>query len=125
MVIQAFSDKFEKNLMAEQEIMMNIADMMMQVYAAESTLLRIEKLDKTKSDKDVEIYHDILNVFVYDASSKIFKAAKDAISSFEKAEKLQPLCEALYHFTKVMPVNVKDARRRIAERLIYDNRYTF
>lgn len=125
MVIQAFSDKFKKNLINEQEIMMNIADMMLQVYAAESTLLRIEKLEKLKGEKHVEIYKNILNVFIYDASIIILKSGLDAIGSFSDGKDLEKMHCGLKHFTKVRLVNVKDERREIADRLIYDNRYTF
>lgn len=125
MVIQAMSDKFKKNLINEQEIMMNIADMMLQVYAAESTLLRIEKLEKMKGEKFIQVYKSILDVFIYDASNIILKSGLDAISSFIDGKELETLHKGLIHYTKVRPVNVKDARREIADRLIYDNRYTF
>ncbi len=125
MVIQAMSDKFKKNLINEQEIMMNIADMMLQVYTSESTLLRIEKLEKMKGEKFIRVYKSILDVFIYDASSIILKSGLDAISSFIEGKELETLHKGLIHYTKVKPVNVKDARREIADRLIYDNRYTF
>ena len=125
LVIQAFSDRFRKDLINEQEIMMNIADMMMQIYMCESTLLRVNKMTKYFDDKHISIYQDILDVFVYDAAAKIAKAAKDAVNSFEEGDLLKKLNRALDIFTRVAPVNVKDARRRIADRLIYDTRYTF
>jgi len=125
MVIQAMSDKFKKNLINEQEIMMNIADMMLQVYAAESTLLRIEKLEKMKGEKFIQVYKSILDVFIYDASNIMLKSGLDAISSFIDGKELETLHKGLVYYTKVRPVNVKDARREIADRLIYDNRYTF
>jgi hypothetical protein len=111
--------------MNEQEIMMNVADMMMQLYAAESTALRVEKMQKIFDEKHISIYKDILDVFVYDAAGKIGKAAKDALASIEEDEALSKLLKGAEFLSAVAPVNVKDARRRIAERLIYDNRYTF
>ena len=126
LIIQAFSDKFQKNLVNEQEIMMNIADMMIFVYAAESTLLRVEKLHKIHDDKHLQIYTDILDVFIFDTSTQLYKSGKDAIASFEEDEKkMEKYCKSLRHHTDTRPVNVKESRRRIAERLIYDNRYTF
>jgi hypothetical protein len=123
--IYVFSERFRKNLMNEQEIMMNVADMMLLLYTSESTALRVEKLQKTYDEKHIEIYKDILNVFIFDAAAKINKFAKDAFSSLEEDETLTKLIKAVDLLTVVAPVNVKDARRRIAERLIYDNRYTF
>jgi hypothetical protein len=125
LTVYAFSERYRKNLVNEQEIMMNIADMMMQVYAAESTMLRVEKLQKYYDEHHISIYQDILDVFVYDASYRICKAASDAIASFEEGPLMEKLVHAVENLSRVTPVCVKDARRRIADRLIYDNRYTF
>ncbi len=125
LTIYVFSERFRKNLVNEQEIMMNIADMMLQLYAAESTALRVEKMQKSYDERHIEIYKDILDVFMYDAATRINKSAKDALCSIEEDEALTGLLKAVDVLTCTAPVNVKDARRRIAERLIYDNRYTF
>jgi len=125
LVIYAFQERYRKNLINEQEIMMNVADMMMQIYAAESTLLRVDKMQKYFDSKHIHIYQDILDVFTYDAAAKIGKAGKDAMSSIEEGELAKRLIRAVETFTKVAPVDVKEARRRIADRLIYDTRYTF
>ena len=76
-------------------------------------------------DKHISIYQDILDVFLYDASSKMAKAGKDAINSIEEGDLQKQLNRALDIFTRVAPVDIKEARRRIADRLIYDTRYTF
>lgn len=125
LTIFAFSERYRKNLINEQEIMMNVADMMMQLYVAESTALRVEKMQKIYDEKHIEIYQDILDVFVVDVAHSVCKSARDAFSSIEEDEALNKLLKATDIFTAVAPVNIKDARRRIAERLIYDNRYTF
>ena len=125
LTIYAFSERFRKNLMNEQEIMMNVADMMILLYTAESTTLRVEKMQKIYDEKHIEIYKDILDVYVFDAASRICKISRDAFCSIEEEEALARLMKATEVLTAVAPVNVKDARRRIAERLIYDNRYTF
>jgi thiaminase len=125
LVIHAFSERYRKNLINEQEIMMNVADMMMQLYMAESTLLRVEKMRKYFDDKHITIYQDILDVFVYEAAFRIAKAGKDAINSSEEGEMQKKLNRAVDIFTRVAPVDIKEARRRIADRLIYDTRYTF
>jgi alkylation response protein AidB-like acyl-CoA dehydrogenase len=125
LVIYAFSERYRKNLINEQEIMMNVSDMMMQAYAAESTMLRVQKMQKFFDHKHLSIYRDILDVFVYDAAYRILKSGKDAIFSIEEGEIAEKLGRALEFFTRVAPVSVVDARRRIADRLIYDTRYTF
>ena len=125
LVIYTFSERFRKNLIKEQEIMMNVSDMMIQLYAAESTLLRVQKMHRTTDDKHISIYQDILDIFVYDSASRIMKSGKDALGAIEEGDLLLRLNKAIEIFTRVTPVNVVDARRRIADRLIYDNRYTF
>jgi hypothetical protein len=125
LVIYTFSERFRKNLVTEQEILMNIADMMMLLYTAESTLLRVQKLQRYYDDKHLEIYQDILDVFVYDAAAKIRKFGEDAIVSYEEGELMHRLIKAVVLLTRVVPVDIKWARRRIADRLIYDTRYTF
>jgi len=125
LVIHAFAERYRKNLINEQEIMMNVADIMMQIYMAESTLLRVDKMQKFFDEKHIQIYQDILDVFVYDASARIAKSAKDALNSTEEGERLERLTRAVEIFTRVAPVDVREARRHIADRLIYDTRYTF
>ncbi len=78
-----------------------------------------------KGEAATAIYKDILNVFVYDAASKIRKAALDAVYAFAAPEEAIVLVKAIETLTTVAGVNVKDARRRIADKLIEDNTYKF
>jgi alkylation response protein AidB-like acyl-CoA dehydrogenase len=120
------SEVFKRNLTTEQEILFNISDMIMQVYASESALLRLEKLETIKGAEATGIYKDIVDVFIYDAADLIHKAGKDAINSFaEQEEDYEKLMGYMLKLSAVKPINVKEARRRIAARLIADNRYSF
>ncbi len=133
MVLGVASDFFKKEFVKEQEIWMNISDMIIQLYACESTMLRVEKLEMMNEESEnnggsansLDIYKKILNVYLYDAADRIYKAGADALNSFTSGEKQQLLLNALTKFTRVAPVNVKDARKEIAEKLIEDNRYKF
>jgi alkylation response protein AidB-like acyl-CoA dehydrogenase len=124
-LLKAVSEKFTKTLVTEQEIMNNISDIIMLLYAAESTLLRLEKLEKTKSAESQKIYRDILDVFVYDAASLIRKFGYDAINSFAFGETRDLLKKGIDYWTDVEEINVRDARRSIADTLISENRYCF
>jgi alkylation response protein AidB-like acyl-CoA dehydrogenase len=115
----------KNKLVREQEIMMCISDMLMQLYAAESTMLRIQKLESKKGADQVAIYKDILDVFVYDAAYRIRKHGMDAINSFVEGDEHCKILNAVNYYTTVAPVNVKLARRRIADKLIEDNKYNF
>jgi alkylation response protein AidB-like acyl-CoA dehydrogenase len=115
--------QFGKNLVNEQEVLNNIAEMMMETYMSESLLLRVEKRETLKGKAPV--YNDIVDVNIYDTADKIRKSASDAIYSFASTEAAPKLVKAIENLTGVSGVNVKDARRRIADRLIEDNQYKF
>ena len=119
------SDKFSRTLIHEQEILNNISDIIMMIYGAESTLLRVEKLEGMKGAEAVAIQKDMLDVYVYDSASNISKSANDAINSFVEGEEQQIMLDRIDLFTKVKPVNVKAARRRIADKLIDENIYCY
>ena len=121
------TDAFQKDLFNQQEVLCNISDAIMQTYAAESTMLRIKKLDETANQKFGEEYRDILDVVIYDAASTIRKAGHDAINSLpDEVQGKDVMRNRINLFTdNVKPVNVKDARRRIADKLIEENRYCY
>jgi len=112
-----------KTFMSEQEVVNNLANMIMDLYIAESLVLRVQKLENIKGANSIN--RDILDVFVYDAASNIRKNAKDAIYSSIEGELAEKLNKAIKTLTHVTGVNVKDARRRIADKLIADNLYKF
>ena len=123
--IHGASARFEKGLILEQEVLNNMTDMIMEVYFAESMALRIEKMETMKGIDPAGIYRAMLDVFVYDASDKIRKPATDAVNSFASGENLATYKKVIENLTSVPGVNVKDARRKIADRLIEDNCYKF
>jgi alkylation response protein AidB-like acyl-CoA dehydrogenase len=123
MTIGAMTTHFNRKFGTEQEIMMNITDMMVPVYNAESTLLRIEKTENLKGTDAVKIQKDILDVFLFDAADEIHKAGKTAITSFADGEKAKLYINALNFYTEIPPINTKDARRRIADKIIEENKY--
>jgi alkylation response protein AidB-like acyl-CoA dehydrogenase len=124
-LLKTVSEKFTKNLVLEQEIMNNISDIIMLLYAAESAFLRIRKLGKIRGEEAMKVYRDILDVFVYDAAASIWKFGLDAINSYAFGETKEVLKKGLDYYTDVDGVNVRDARRRIADLLISENRYCF
>ncbi len=130
MVMGVASEKFKRKFVFEQEIWLNIADMMIQLYAAESTSLRIQKLEMIKEEKEedldsLNIYKDMLDVLVYDCAASIRKAGADAVNSFTMGQERLLLLDSLEKFTRVAPVNVREKRRNIADQLIEENKYRF
>ena len=125
MLMKAASEKFTRTLVQEQEILTNISDIVMQLYAAESVMLRVKKMESLKGEDEIKVYRDMLDVFVFDSAAIINKSAKDATYSFAFGEERDLLAKAIKHFTCVAPVNVKESRHRIADQLIDENRYCF
>jgi len=125
MLLKAASDKFTRTLVTEQEILSNISDCIIQVYAAESVVLRLKKMEAMKGEEACKIYRDMADVFVYDAAARIAKFARDTTYSFAYGEVRDLLEKGISHFTRVAGVNVKEARRRIADMLIEENKYCF
>ncbi len=125
MVAGAAAQKFGPKLSHEQEILMNCADMITELYQAESALLRTKKLMESKGEDAVKIQLDMTMTFLYDATEKVAKAGKDAIASFAEGDEKRMMLLGLKRFTKIDPVNVKEARRRIAKVLIDANDFVF
>lgn len=123
MVAGAALQKFTTEFQNEQEILMNVADMLMYTYAAESMMLRVEKLNGMYDEEKMKLYKNMLDVFMYDTASRINKIGVDAVNSFAESDERQAMLMGMKRFTKVNPVNVRDARRMIADKLIEDNRY--
>ncbi|MBN9296411.1 MAG: acyl-CoA dehydrogenase family protein [Filimonas sp.] len=125
MTAGAAVQKLMMNLDKEQEILMNIADMAIETYHAESALLRVMKLvDKTGEAANASQI-DIMRTYMYDAADRINKAGKDALNSFAEGDELRMMHIGLKRFTKVEPFNTKDARRKIADKLIAEKKYIF
>jgi hypothetical protein len=125
LTIQGASKQFDKKLVQEQEVLNNISDIISEVYISESLALRVQKLEAMKGVSAVSLYRDILDVYGYDAAGKISKKAHDAIYSYAAPAEAEKLIRAVDSMASVSGVNVKDARRRIADKLIADNAYKF
>ncbi len=124
MVAGSAVQKLMQTLSKEEEILMNIADIGIQIYQAESVLLRVEKLIASKGEKDAEIQIAIAKTFFYDATDKIAKAAKDAINSFAEGDEARMMLTGVKRFTKLDGINPKNERQLIAQYLIEKNAYT-
>jgi alkylation response protein AidB-like acyl-CoA dehydrogenase len=125
MLMEVAVNKFERKLVHEQEVLNSIADILMAAYVAESTMLRVQKLESIQTPENFNLYKDILDVYVFDSALLIYKHAMNAIYSINDEELTDKLIKGVSIYTKVDGVNTKDARRRIADKLIEENRYCF
>ncbi len=124
MVSGAALQKYMQDINNEQELLMNAADMLMYTYAAESTLLRVEKLNSMLDEDKMGIYKDILDVVMYDYAHLINKLGIDGVNSFAEGDEQKAMLMGMKRFTKIKSVNVVKARRNIADALIEENKYT-
>lgn len=125
MVAGSAVQKLMQTLAKEQEVLMNISDISMYTYAAESTLLRVQKKINSQGEEAAKYDIAICKAYFYDAADLIHKAAKDAINSFADGDELRMMLMGLKRFTKTEPFNIKEARQMIAQKLIEENRYCF
>jgi alkylation response protein AidB-like acyl-CoA dehydrogenase len=123
MTAGAAVQKLMMKIEGEQEILMHIADMAIETFVAESALLRAWKLADQRGEAAASFELDIMHTFLYDAADHINKSGKDAINAFADGDEQRMMLLGLKRFTKVDPFDSKTARRRIADKLINDNKY--
>ena len=125
MVAGAAVQKFMQKLSSEQEILMHLADMLIEGYVAESCLLRVEKLIRQKGEAAMAIETDMMRVYLHEAIEKAAAAGREAINAFAEGDEQRMMLMGLKRFTKIEPMNLIAARRRIADHVIEANEYPF
>ncbi len=125
MVSGAAVQKFMMKLSDEQEVLMNLADMLIEGYVAESTILRVEKMISLRGEKACEIEKEMAIIYLHHAMEKAASAAKEAIYAFADGDELRLMLLGLKRFTKIDPYNLKEARRKVANHVIEAGEYPF
>ena len=125
MVAGGAVQKLMEKLSDEQEILMNLADMLIEGYMAESVLLRAEKLVGIRGEEACQVEIDMARVFLYHAVETAINAGREAIYAFAEGDEQRLMLMGLKRFTKVEPYNLKEARRRIADYVISKKEYPF
>jgi alkylation response protein AidB-like acyl-CoA dehydrogenase len=125
MIAGSAVQKLMQSLSKEQEILMNIADMVIWVYQAESVLLRVQKMIAMKGEAACESQIAIVKAYFYDTADRIEKSGKDALNSFTEGDELRMMLMGLKRFTKTEPFNPKTARQLIATKIIENNKYCY
>jgi len=117
--------KLMMQLQKEQEIIMNAADMLIDIFAMESAMLRAEKLIKLKGLEGNEIYIDMVKCFFFDAIDRIASNGRKALASFAEGDELRIMNMGLKRYTKYEMINTKNIRRQVADKLVANNGYCF
>jgi alkylation response protein AidB-like acyl-CoA dehydrogenase len=125
MTLGTAAQKYMMTLGDQQEILIGIADIIMDAYAMESAILRTQKLAGSQGEEAAARYIDMTRVFCNDAVERIDARAKNTLAGMAEGDELRTLLAALRRFTKLTPVNTIVARQRIADVMIEANRYVY
>jgi len=125
MTLGTAAQKYMMKLADQQEILMGIADIIMDTYAMETAILRTRKLVAAKGESASERYLDMTRVFCNDAVERIEARAKNTLSGMAEGDELRTLLAALRRFTKLQPMNTIAARQRIADAMIEKNKWVY
>ncbi|GAA4830642.1 acyl-CoA dehydrogenase family protein [Algivirga pacifica] len=116
---------FEADINNQQEVLMNVADMLIEIYAAESAMLRTEKLVAQKGEEACKGQIAAVEVYIRDAAEKIATAGRNTIPTIAKGDEMKVMMMGLKRFTKYEPVNVIEKRRLVASLAIEKDGYPF
>jgi alkylation response protein AidB-like acyl-CoA dehydrogenase len=125
MTAGAAVQKLMMKIDSEQEVLMNIADMAIETFNAESVLLRVMKMVGQQGEAACQYHLDIMRTYLYDAADRVNKSGKDAINSFADGDEQRMILMGLKRFTKAASLNSKDSRRRVADKMIAEGKYCF
>ena len=132
MVAGGAAQKLGLGLGEEQEIVMHIADMVIDTYVAESVLLRTLKLAEMRGENgealrraqgDIDARIAMAQLYINDAADRIHKHAKEAVNAFADGDEHRAMLMGAKRFTKTQPLNSKELRRAVAAKMVEAGKY--
>lgn len=126
MVAGAAVQKYGAELESHQQLLMAASDILIEIYMAESTILRTEKLAKKEGEDKVQEQIAMAKLYLYHAVDIVNQKGKEGIVSFAEGDEQRMMLMGLKRFTKYtnMP-NVIGLREKIAAKIISENKYAF
>ena len=126
MVAGAAVQKFGPDLESHQQLLMAAADMLIEIYMAESTILRVEKLAKKVGESQAQEQIAMAQLYLYHAVDIVSQKGKEGIVSFANGDEQRMMLMGLRRYTKYVNMpNVVALREKIAAKLITENQYAF
>jgi alkylation response protein AidB-like acyl-CoA dehydrogenase len=125
MTLGTAAQKYMMKLGDQQEVLMGIADIIIDTYAMECAILRTQKLIGSQGEDAAARYIDMTRVFCNDAVERVEARAKNTLAAMSEGDELRTLLAALRRFTKLTPMNTVVARQRIADVMIGANKYAY
>lgn len=127
LVLGTAGRKLKKQMVDEQEIILNLSDMLAEVYVCESVLLKVLKL-RQKADADLTklpIQVQMMQLYFYESLAKVQKVAKEAVASFAEGRQKKNLNRMLRLLLPDYDMNPKQLRRNIAGFVVERGGYIF
>lgn len=115
--------KYQSSIDKEQEVMANLADILIQIYAMNGVLLRTKKMIEKGGEERTKNAIQMTQVFIHEAFDKVEAIAKEAIATMETGEELQRQLILLRKLSDRLPINVTTLKRQIAERISQEEKY--
>jgi alkylation response protein AidB-like acyl-CoA dehydrogenase len=122
LIAGAAFQRFQDKLQDEQEVLISIANVVMEAYACESAVLRARKIASRQGEPAADLVLDATRVFCADAMARADVAARSVMAALSEGDVLRTQLAALRRFTKVVPVNGVAIRRKIARKLLETGR---
>ncbi|MEO9871308.1 acyl-CoA dehydrogenase family protein [Ekhidna sp.] len=119
------AEKFGPKLDHEQEVLLNLADMLIEVYVAESTILRTEKLIGVYGEEGSKLYQNMATLYLNEALTKIKNSGDEAVACFAEGDELRVMLMGMKRFTKMDPINTKELRQSVADVMIKENKFPY
>lgn len=119
------AEKFGPKLDQEQEVLMSLADMLIEVYVVESTLLRTEKLMEKYGEEGSSLYQNMAKLYLHEAVARIKNAGDEAVACFAEGDELRVMLMGMKRFTKLDPINTKVLRHAVADIMIKENKFPY
>jgi alkylation response protein AidB-like acyl-CoA dehydrogenase len=117
--------KFREKLADEQELIGALSNVVMEIYAMESTLLRAQKAAAARGESSTQTMIDAARIFISDAAERVEHEAKRAIAAVNEGDMLTTQMAVLKRFAKRAPVDTIALRRRVAAAVQSQDRYPF
>ncbi|GGF11251.1 acyl-CoA dehydrogenase family protein [Flavobacterium limi] len=126
MVAGSAVQKYGPDLDSHQQLLMAASDILIEIYMAESTILRTEKLAKSQGEDKVQEQIAMAKLYLYKAVDIVNSRGKEGIASFSEGDEQRMMLMGLKRFTKYTNLpNVVALREKIAEKLVAENTYCF
>ncbi|UJL45214.1 acyl-CoA dehydrogenase family protein [Virgibacillus sp. NKC19-16] len=118
------AQKYMQKIENEQEILVNLADMVAEVYNMEAAILRTEKAINKSGEAENEQKLLYTQVYAQEAFNRIEADAKETLIAVEEGDTLRTMLSSLRKLTRHTPTNVIAKKRKIAVKIIEEEKYS-